>query len=70
MHQHFILCGLGRIGLRVLQQLRVAGADVVAIDNRCAPGDPRLEGATLICGDCRPVGTNEGHLQQRDIMLN
>ncbi len=53
MHQHFILCGLGRIGWRVLQQLRAAGADVVAIDNHCTPKDPRLDGATLVSGDCR-----------------
>ncbi|MCI0681247.1 MAG: NAD-binding protein [Gemmataceae bacterium] len=53
MRQHFILCGLGRIGWRVLEQLRTAGADVVAVDNRCRPDDPRLDGATLVSGDCR-----------------
>jgi Trk K+ transport system NAD-binding subunit len=53
MQQHFIVCGLGRIGWRVLQQLRAAGAKVVAIDNRCAADDARLHGATLIAGDCR-----------------
>src|SRR5262245_41919081 len=45
MRQHFILCGLGRIGWRVLEQLRAAGADVAVVDNRACADDPRLEGA-------------------------
>ena len=53
MQQHFILCGLGRIGWRVLEQLQSTGAAVVAVDNRCALDDPRLGNATLIPGDCR-----------------
>jgi Trk K+ transport system NAD-binding subunit len=53
MEQHFILCGLGRVGLRVLEYLRTAGAKVVVIDNRCPPDDPRLAGAVLVQGDCR-----------------
>jgi Trk K+ transport system NAD-binding subunit len=51
--QHFILCGLGRVGERVLEHLRAAGARVVVIDNRCAPGDTRLGEAELVPGDCR-----------------
>src|SRR5439155_9119114 len=51
--QHFILCGLGRVGWRVLEHLRAAGARVVVIDNRCRPDDPRLAGASLVIGDCR-----------------
>jgi Trk K+ transport system NAD-binding subunit len=53
MRQHFILCGLGKVGWRVLEYLRKAGEPVVVIDSRCTPDDPRLEGATLIHGDCR-----------------
>jgi Trk K+ transport system NAD-binding subunit len=53
MEQHFILCGLGRVGWRVLDYLRAAGTRVVVIDNRCRPEDPRLEGCRLIPGDCR-----------------
>lgn len=53
MREHFIVCGLGKIGGRVLEQLRAAGAAVVAIDNRCAADDPRLCGVPLIAGDCR-----------------
>jgi Trk K+ transport system NAD-binding subunit len=53
MEQHFILCGLGRVGARVLEYLRAAGAAVVVIDTACTPDDPRLAGAPLVRGDCR-----------------
>ncbi len=53
MRQHFILCGLGKIGWGVLEQLRGVGAAVVAVDNRISPDDPRLAGVPLIVGDCR-----------------
>jgi Trk K+ transport system NAD-binding subunit len=53
MRQHFILCGLGKVGWRVLEYLRKAGENVTVIDTRCAHNDPRLDGATLVCGDCR-----------------
>src|SRR5262249_59244492 len=53
MEQHFILCGLGRVGVRVLEYLRAAGASVVVIDNTCRPDDARLAGTPLVCGDGR-----------------
>jgi Trk K+ transport system NAD-binding subunit len=53
MEQHFILCGFGRVGARVLEYLRAAGLPVVVIDNRASPDDPRLAGAPLVRGDCR-----------------
>jgi Trk K+ transport system NAD-binding subunit len=53
MESHFILCGLGRVGGRVLEHLRTAGVPVVVIDSRCAADDPRLGGAALVAGDCR-----------------
>jgi Trk K+ transport system NAD-binding subunit len=53
MDNHIILCGLGRIGARVLQHLRAAGTSVVVIDNRCTAGDPRLLGVEFVHGDCR-----------------
>jgi Trk K+ transport system NAD-binding subunit len=53
MEQHVILCGLGRVGRRVLEYLRAAGVQVVVIDNRCSPDDPQLGGAKLLQGDCR-----------------
>lgn len=59
MEQPFILCGLGRVGWRVLEYLRAAGLPVVVVDTQCAPDDPRLEGAPLIQGDCRRQETLE-----------
>src|SRR5262245_12071844 len=53
MDRPIILCGLGRVGWRVLEYLRAAGLPVVAIDTHCAAGDPRLEGVRLVAGDCR-----------------
>jgi Trk K+ transport system NAD-binding subunit len=53
MNQPIILCGLGRIGGKVLEFLRTAGLPVVVIDTQCSDKDPRLEGIRLICGDCR-----------------
>jgi Trk K+ transport system NAD-binding subunit len=52
-NQHFILCGLGRVGARVLEYLLAAGASVVVIDERAQPDDPRLAGTPLVRGDCR-----------------
>ena len=48
-----ILCGLGRVGWRVLEYLRKAGLPVVVIDSTVSPADPRLENVRLIRGDCR-----------------
>src|SRR5215212_5815044 len=53
MEPHFILCGLGHVGWRVLAYLRAAGAAVVCIDNRHPPTDPRLGDVPLVQGDCR-----------------
>ncbi|MBI3407392.1 MAG: NAD-binding protein [Planctomycetes bacterium] len=53
MEQHYILCGLGQVGLRVLEHLRAAGMAVAVIDSCCKPDDPRLEGVQLVSGDCR-----------------
>jgi Trk K+ transport system NAD-binding subunit len=53
MEPHFILCGLGRVGWRVLEHLRAVGAPIVVIDNRCSTNDARLGGVKLVAGDCR-----------------
>lgn len=53
MSQAVILCGLGQVGWRVLEFLRAAGVPIVAIDNHCAAGDPRLQGVRLVHGDFR-----------------
>lgn len=71
MRQHFILCGLGKIGWRVLDQLRAAGVPIVAVDNHCAPDDPRLGGVTLIRGDARhaDVLTRAGVEHARGVLI-
>jgi Trk K+ transport system NAD-binding subunit len=48
-----VLCGLGRVGWRVLDFLRSTGVPVVAVDLHASPDDPRLAGAKLVKGDCR-----------------
>ncbi|MBY0513361.1 MAG: NAD-binding protein [Gemmataceae bacterium] len=48
-----LLCGLGRVGWRVLESLRAAGLTVVVVDTVVTPGDPRLGGVTAVKGDCR-----------------
>lgn len=53
MERPIILCGLGRMGTRILDYLRAAQLPVVVIDNRCGPDDPRLQGMRLVAGDCR-----------------
>ena len=53
MDQPFILCGLGRLGWRVLEYLQAAGLPVVVVDTRCTPEEPRLKQARLVQGDCR-----------------
>jgi Trk K+ transport system NAD-binding subunit len=53
MRQHFILCGLGKIGWRVLEYLLATGEKVVVINLRPPDSDPRLQNVTLIVGDCR-----------------
>src|SRR5262245_3200059 len=51
MDQPILLCGLGRVGWRVLDYLRAAGLPVVAVDAVCSPDDPRLQGVRLVRGD-------------------
>jgi len=47
------LCGLGRVGWRVLDCLRTAGVPVVAVDTAADAADPRVFGVRLVRGDCR-----------------
>lgn len=53
MERPVVLCGLGRVGWRVLASLRAAGLAVVVIDINTAPDDSRLAGVTAFKGDCR-----------------
>jgi Trk K+ transport system NAD-binding subunit len=57
MNQHYILCGLGKVGARVLDHLRAAGARVVVINSVAHAGDPQLDGVPFIVGDCRSQET-------------
>jgi len=53
MNHPVILCGLGRIGWRVLEYLQAADLPIVVVDTVGSPDDPRLAGVRLIVGDCR-----------------
>src|SRR5437763_9334829 len=53
MDRPIVLCGLGRMGARVLEYLRAAGMPTVVVDNTCPADDPRLQGVRLVAGDCR-----------------
>jgi Trk K+ transport system NAD-binding subunit len=71
MENPFLLCGLGRVGWRVLEYLRAAGLPVVVIDCNCAPGDPRLQGVRLVKGDCRKPEVLEeaGVISTRGVLI-
>lgn len=53
MDRPVLLCGLGRVGRRVLESLRAAGHPVAVIDLRTDPADPVPAGVTTFAGDCR-----------------
>ncbi len=53
MEPPIIVCGLGRVGTRVLKYLKPTGLSVVVVDTLCQPDDPRLLGFPLVQGDCR-----------------
>ena len=55
MDRPVVLCGLGRVGRRVLESLRAAGHDVRAIDAAADASDPALAGVLVLKGDCRSV---------------
>ncbi|QDU18872.1 potassium channel family protein [Urbifossiella limnaea] len=53
MDRSVVLCGLGRVGWRVLESLRAAGQPVAVVDTHPPLDDPRLAGLTVVVGDCR-----------------
>src|SRR5947209_2056839 len=53
MEKPIVLCGLGRMGWRVLEYLRAAELPVVVVDCKCRADEPRLRGVRLVTGDCR-----------------
>ena len=52
MDRPVIVCGLGRVGRRVLEYLHAAGVPVVVIDRRLDPAD-LPSGVRGVAGDCR-----------------
>ena len=54
-----LLCGLGKIGDRVLEFLRAAGLPVVVVDLNGATTDPQWHGVTSVRGDCREIAILE-----------
>lgn len=71
MNQHYILCGLGKIGSRVLEQLRTIGARVVVVDISDHTTDPQLAGVPVVVGDCRLTETLQraGIEQARGVLI-
>ena len=53
MQGHFLLCGFGQIGHRVLNYLKALGYPITVIDNNSSENDPLLKDVTLIRGDFR-----------------
>ncbi len=53
MEKPIVLCGLGRMGARVLEYLQAAGLPVVVVDSTCSANEPRLKGVRVVHGDCR-----------------
>jgi Trk K+ transport system NAD-binding subunit len=54
-----VLCGLGRVGWRVLDSFKAAGLAVIVVDIHVSPDDPRLQGVKAVKGDCRQPGVLE-----------
>ncbi len=53
MDRPVLLCGLGRVGWRILDHLRAAGVTVTVVDLHAEAKDPRLADVTFLPGDCR-----------------
>lgn len=61
-HGHVVLCGLGRVGLRVLQQLVRLGEDVVVLEKNAAHPNlawARKQGVPVLIGSGREEGILE-----------
>lgn len=71
MERPVVLCGMGRVGWRVLEALRAAGLTVTVVDLRTSPDDSRLKGLKFIQGDCRDpeVLTAAGVREARGVVI-
>jgi Trk K+ transport system NAD-binding subunit len=57
MDDFYLVCGLGRVGARVLDYLQAAGMKAAVVDFKVDAGDPALRGAQAIRGDYRNLDT-------------
>ncbi|MFO0863340.1 MAG: NAD-binding protein [Gemmataceae bacterium] len=57
MDDFYLVCGLGRVGARVLDYLLAAGMKATVVDFKIDPADPALRGAHAIRGDYRNLET-------------
>src|SRR5262249_55565247 len=66
-----LLCGVGRVGWRVLECLKSTGATITVVDRAVEPVDPRLAGVRVVCGDCRDeaVLINAGVREGRRVII-
>ncbi len=55
MAAQVVICGLGKVGWRVLSSVQATGARICVVDRHCQPDDPRLQGVQVINGDFRQV---------------
>ena len=71
MEQPVILCGLGRVGWRVLETLLATGKPVVVVDTNPPADDPRLSGVKVVKGDCRqqPILEQAGVRDARGVLV-
>ena len=59
MDRPVLLCGLGRVGGRVLESLQALGATVTVVDWHAKPDDPRYAGVRIVTGDCKQADVLE-----------
>ena len=60
LHGHVIVCGLGGVGLRIVEQLALSGVPAVVVDDNPAPALARMAetwGVTLVTGPTRAEET-------------
>jgi Trk K+ transport system NAD-binding subunit len=71
VEQPVILCGLGRVGWRVLEFLRATEMPVVVVDSKADPADPRLQQVRVVRGDFREptVLTKAGIENARGVLI-
>ena len=71
MEAPILLCGMGRVGWRVLESLRSTGTPIVVCDLKVHADDPRLKDVKVITGDCQVQANLEaaGVAEARGIII-